>query len=90
MKNDPLSEKKPPDNALVDIRTVSVRKELPREERVAEFVRQIGNPYKFKCGRVCAYGRNAGGTPVRFDLVGSRRQPCSPLSVSYNKNRKRN
>ena len=50
MKNDPLSEKKPPDNALVDIRTVSVRKELPREERVAEFVRQIGNPYKFKCG----------------------------------------
>lgn len=50
MNNDPLSEKTPPDNALVDIRTVSVRKELPREERVAEFVRQIGNPYKFKCG----------------------------------------
>ena len=37
--------------ALVDIRTVSVDKELPREERIAEFVRQIKNPYLFKCGK---------------------------------------
>lgn len=36
---------------LVDIRTVSVSKELPKEERIAEFVRQIKNPYCFKCGR---------------------------------------
>ena len=28
---------------LVDIRSVSVNKELPREERNAEFVRQIKN-----------------------------------------------
>ena len=34
--------------ALVDIRTVAVDKELPREERIAEFVRQIKNPYLFK------------------------------------------
>ena len=38
-------------NVLVDIRTVSVDKTLPREERIAEFVRQIKNPYRFKCGK---------------------------------------
>lgn len=35
---------------LVDICTVSVSKELPKEERIAEFVRQIKNPYCFRCG----------------------------------------
>lgn len=38
-------------DALVDIRDVTVDKELSREERIAEFVRQIKNPYRFKCGR---------------------------------------
>ncbi len=37
--------------SLVDIRDISVDKNLTREERVAEFVRQIKNPYCFKCGR---------------------------------------
>lgn len=37
-------------DALVDIRSVSVSKELPKDERTADFVRQIGNPYRFKCG----------------------------------------
>ena len=32
---------------LVDIRDVSVNK----DERIAEFVQQIKNPYHFKCGR---------------------------------------
>ena len=36
---------------LVDIRDVSVDKNLTREERVAEFIRQIKNPYCFKCGK---------------------------------------
>lgn len=36
---------------LIDIRDVSVNKELPREERVADFVRQIKDPYHFKCGK---------------------------------------
>lgn len=36
---------------LVDIRDVSVNRELPKEERIADFVRQIGNPYLFKCGK---------------------------------------
>lgn len=33
--------------SLVDIRDVTVDKELPREERITEFVRQIKNPYRF-------------------------------------------
>jgi len=38
-------------NSLVDIRSVSVDKALPREARIAEFIKQIKNPYKFKCGK---------------------------------------
>ena len=36
---------------LVDIRDVSVNKELSRDERIAAFVQQIKHPYQFKCGR---------------------------------------
>ena len=35
---------------LVDIREVTVDKELPKAERIAAFVRQIKNPYRFRCG----------------------------------------
>ena len=41
----------PEADRLADIRDVSVNKDLPREERIAEFVRQIRDPYHFKCGR---------------------------------------
>ena len=37
-------------NELVDIRDVSVNKDLPKEERIADFVKQIKNPYRFRCG----------------------------------------
>ena len=36
---------------LVDIRDVSVNRELPKEERIADFVDKIKNPYLFKCGK---------------------------------------
>ncbi|WP_352399025.1 DUF6870 family protein [Anaerotignum sp.] len=39
-------------NDLVDIRTVEVQTELPKEERVDDFIRQIKNPYFFKCGDI--------------------------------------
>ena len=48
--NQNISEKQAPDDSLVDIRTIAVRKDLSKEERIAEFVRQIRNPYKVKCG----------------------------------------
>jgi len=38
------------DEPLVDIRDISVDKNLSREERIAEYVRQIKNPYCFRCG----------------------------------------
>mgnify|MGYP001035682362 CR=1 FL=1 len=36
---------------LVDIHTVVVNNDLPKEERIADFVRQIKNPYLFRCGK---------------------------------------
>ena len=41
----------PCNNSLVDIRTVSVDKTLPRDARIAEFIKQIKNPYRFRCGK---------------------------------------
>ena len=38
-------------NELTDIRTVSIDPSLPKAERIAEFLRQIKNPYCFKCGK---------------------------------------
>ena len=35
-----------PTDELVDIREVSVDKNLPKEERIAAFIRQIKNPYR--------------------------------------------
>lgn len=41
----------PPDrDALVDIRDVSIDRNLPKAERIAAFVEQIRNPYRFRCG----------------------------------------
>ena len=38
-------------NTLVDIRDVSVSKDLPKEKRIEEFVRQIKNPFCYRCGK---------------------------------------
>ena len=35
---------------LVDIRDIQVDVNLPKQERIVEYVRQIKNPYLFKCG----------------------------------------
>ncbi|KXL52491.1 hypothetical protein CLNEO_21870 [Anaerotignum neopropionicum] len=37
---------------LVDIKDVEINIELPKEERIADFIRQIKNPYLFKCGDI--------------------------------------
>lgn len=44
------NESRIPTDELVDIREVSVDKNLPKEERIAAFIRQIKNPYRFRCG----------------------------------------
>ena len=44
---------------LADISNVKVDTNLPREERIAEFVRQIKNPYHYKCGKFTVRARFA-------------------------------
>lgn len=46
-------------DSLADIKDVSVDKSLSREERIAEFVRQIKNPYCFRCGKYIVRARFA-------------------------------
>ena len=38
-------------DTLVDIRDVTVNTSLPARERALDFIRQIGNPYCYKCGK---------------------------------------
>ena len=38
-------------NTLKDIRNVAVNTDLPKEERVLDFIRQIGNPYCYRHGK---------------------------------------
>ena len=47
------------DTALVDIRDISVDQALSREERIAEFLRQIKNPHCFKCGKFTVHAQFA-------------------------------
>ena len=57
--------------ALVDIRDVRVNKALPREQRISEFVRQIKNPYLFKCGRFTVHvGFTANGVSLEDCIAG--------------------
>ena len=58
-------------DALVDIRNVSVNKDLPKEERIAAFVKQIKNPYRFRCGDfVINACFSSGGTTIEDCLKG--------------------
>lgn len=37
---------------LIDIRDISINEQLPKEERIADFIRQIRNPYLCRCGNI--------------------------------------
>ncbi len=39
-------------STLVDIKTVNVNTNLPIEERKKDFIKQVKNPYCFKCGDI--------------------------------------
>ena len=49
-------------DGLIDINDISVDKDLPKPERIKEYIRQIKNPYCFKCGNFVVKARyqNAG------------------------------
>ncbi len=51
-------------DTLVDIRTISVDKDLPKEDRIAAFVRQIKNPYRFRCGDFIVNATFSSGGPT--------------------------
>jgi len=38
-------------DTLVDIRDVRVNADLPKQERLLDFINQIKNPYCYKCGK---------------------------------------
>lgn len=50
MKNVDLNTIDP--DTLVDIRDINVNIELSKEERIADFINQIKNPYCYKCGKI--------------------------------------
>jgi hypothetical protein len=54
---------------LVDIRDVSVDKNLPKQERIAEYLRQIKNPYQFKCGKFIITAKFAETGPTLEDCL---------------------
>ena len=54
---------------LVDIQDVSVDPNLPREERIAEYIRQIKNPYCFKCGQFTVRAKFAKDGPSLEDCL---------------------
>lgn len=37
-------------DTLVDINDVNIDKKLPLEQRLQQYVQQVGNPYCYKCG----------------------------------------
>lgn len=39
-------------DSLADISKIHIDPQMPREQRLADFVRQIGNPYCYRCGKV--------------------------------------
>jgi hypothetical protein len=54
---------------LIDIRDVNVNKDLSKQERVAEFVRQIKDPYHFRCGKFTVTARFAEDGPTLEDCL---------------------
>jgi len=54
---------------LVDIRDVTVDKNLPKHVRIAEFLRQIKDPYHFKCGEFTVTARFAEDGPTLEDCL---------------------
>ena len=53
---------------LMDIRDVYICRDLPREQRIAEYIHQIKDPYHFKCGEITVH--------VSFNLQGPTLEEC--------------
>jgi len=53
---------------LLDIRDVCVDKDLSKQDRIAEYIRQIKNPYLFRCGKFTV--------TARFNETGPTLEDC--------------
>ena len=67
MKNVEPWEVAPED--LIDINDVVIRTDLPREERIADFIKQIKNPYLFRCGELVVKVEFTGGEMTLADRI---------------------
>ena len=54
---------------LIDIRDVHVSRDLPREKRIEEYVRQIRNPYHFRCGEITVHVSFAPNGPTLEECI---------------------
>ena len=62
------------ETSLIDIRDIAVRNDLPREQRISEFIRQIKDPYHFKCGQFTVHvGFTPNGATLEECIAGIMR-----------------
>ncbi len=54
---------------LVDINDIHIDNSLPKQERVNEFVKQIKNPYHFKCGKFEVIAKFSDNGPTLEECV---------------------
>ena len=53
---------------LVDLKDIQIDPSLPKEERIASFIRQVKNPYCYKCGKIVVKVGCADGTTLEEQL----------------------
>lgn len=56
---------------LIDIRDVKVDESLSKDERIAEYLRQIKDPYNFKCGNFEITAKYTENAPTLEDCLRS-------------------
>jgi hypothetical protein len=54
---------------LVDLRDVYIDLEQPRQERIADYIRQVRDPYHVKCGKYVLEFRFAEDGPPMEDCL---------------------
>ena len=62
---------------LRDIQDVAIDRDLPKEERIRSYLRQIGNPYCYRCGKyVVKISFSNSGKPLEDCLLSYLQSKC--------------
>lgn len=65
-----LRDTVPPMDLRIDIRDVELDPHVPAPERMEEYLRQIKNPYYFRCGDIAVHVQfSSDGKPLRDVLA---------------------